>query len=312
MVSLPAPVALARLVHSLTPVGASSPVYEPKWDGYRILYSAGKFYSRNGTNLTPLFPDLAPVLTARLPADLVLDAEAVGWDPVKGRLDFAGLQARMTAGRRLRAVVERRPAQLVAFDVLAAGGEDLRGRPLRERRKVLEQVLSGIAPPVVLCQQTTDIVLAREWFRVWTAGGLEGLVIKDAGGTYPTREGQRVWWKVKAKATLDMLAIGYTGSPAAPSSLVLAFPGARDDTGPTHHRRVDDRADQGRRQITDPASASDRRQLPAHLRLGYRPADHRHSHRALPSRGRSRCLSQDRGTTARRTLTPGPSRPRPR
>ncbi len=232
MVSLPAPVVLARLVHSLTPVGASSPLYEPKWDGYRILYSAGKFHSRNGINLTRLFPDLAPVLAARLPADVVLDGEAVVWDPVKGRLDFAGLQARMTAGRRLRAVVERRPAQLVAFDVLAAGGEDLRGRPLRERRKVLEQVLSGIAPPVVLCQQTTDIVLARQWFTTpVAAGGLEGLVIKDAAGTYPTREGQRVWWKVKAKATLDMLAIGYTGSPAAPTSLVLAFPGARDDTG---------------------------------------------------------------------------------
>ncbi|MEP6650936.1 MAG: hypothetical protein ABJA74_13670 [Lapillicoccus sp.] len=40
-----------------------------------------------------------------------------------------------------------------------------------------------------------------------------------------------MWWKVKAKATLDMLAIGYTGSPAAPNSLVLAFPGARHETG---------------------------------------------------------------------------------
>lgn len=125
VVSLPAPVALARLVDSLTPVGASSPVYEPKWDGYRILCSAGKLYSRNGINLTRLFPDLAPVLAARLPADLVLDAQAMVWDPVKGRLDFAGLQARMTPGRRLRADVERRPAHLVAFDVLAAGGDDL-------------------------------------------------------------------------------------------------------------------------------------------------------------------------------------------
>lgn len=40
-----------------------------------------------------------------------------------------------------------------------------------------------------------------------------------------------MWWKVKAKATLDMLAIGYTGTPGAPSSLVLAFPGALDNTG---------------------------------------------------------------------------------
>jgi ATP-dependent DNA ligase len=64
-----------------------------------------------------------------------------------------------------------------------------------------------------------------------TAGGIEGLVIKDAGGTYPTVPGQRVWWKVKAKQTLDMLAVGFTGDPAAPTALVLAFPGDVDEEG---------------------------------------------------------------------------------
>lgn len=38
-------------------------------------------------------------------------------------------------------------------------------------------------------------------------------------------------WKVKAKATLDLVAIGYIGSVAAPSTLVLAFPGDVDDDG---------------------------------------------------------------------------------
>ncbi|MGO4598522.1 ATP-dependent DNA ligase [Terrabacter sp. 2RAF25] len=187
--------------------------------------------SRTGTNLTPLFPDLTPVLTSRLADDLVLDGEVIAWDPAGGRLDFEGLQARMTAGRRLRAVAARRPAQLVVFDVLAAGSEDLRASPLRERRSVLEQALHGMASPIVLCQQTDDVALAAEWFRTLTAGGIEGLVVKEAGGTYPTLPGQRVWWKVKAKQTLDMLAIGFTGDRAAPSGLVLAFPGHVDDDG---------------------------------------------------------------------------------
>ena len=225
VVSLRAPVALARPVDELTPAGARDLVWEPKWDGYRVLVAGGRIYSRNGTNLTPLFPDLAPVLTARLPDDLVLDGEVIVWDPAAGRLDFDGLQARMTAGRRIRAVAARRPAQLVVFDLLAAGPEDLRGRPLRQRRAVLEQALGGMASPIVLCQQTDDLALAREWFHTLTAGGIEGLVIKDAGGTYPTVPGQRVWWKVKARQTLDMLAIGFTGDLAAPTTLVLAFPG---------------------------------------------------------------------------------------
>ena len=54
---------------------------------------------------------------------------------------------------------------------------------------------------------------------------------KDQAGTYPTREGQRTWWKYKAKTTLDMLAIGYTGTQAAPTTLVLAFPGDVDQDG---------------------------------------------------------------------------------
>src|SRR6476469_4058683 len=231
VVSLHAPVALARRVNEFTPSGAKGLVWEPKWDGYRALVGGGRIYSRNGTNLTPLFPDLTPVLTSRLPDDLVLDGEVIAWDPVAGRLDFEGLQARMAAGRRIRAVAARRPAQLVVFDVLAAGSEDLRGRPLRERRVVLEQALAGIASPIVLCQQTDDVALAREWFQTLTAGGIEGLVIKDASGSYPTAPGQRVWWKVKVKQTLDMLAIGFTGDVAAPKALVLAFPGDVDDEG---------------------------------------------------------------------------------
>ena len=33
-VTLPAPVALARLTDTLTPVGAANLVWQPKWDGY--------------------------------------------------------------------------------------------------------------------------------------------------------------------------------------------------------------------------------------------------------------------------------------
>ncbi|MGO4600086.1 ATP-dependent DNA ligase [Terrabacter sp. 2RAF25] len=230
VVSLHAPVALVRAVDDLTPSGVKKMVWEPKWDGYRALVGSGRILSRNGTDLTPLFPDLAPVLTSRLPDDLVLDGEVIAWDPAAGRLDFEGLQARMTAGRPIRALASRRPAQLVVFDVLAAGSEDLRGRPLRERRAVLEQALAGIASPIVLCQQTDDLALAKEWFHTLTAGGIEGLVIKDAGDTYPPNP-VNVWWKVKAKQTLDMIAIGFTGDGTAPTALVLAFPGKVDDDG---------------------------------------------------------------------------------
>lgn len=231
-VRLPAPVALARTVETLRPLGVREPVWEPKWDGYRALTALGRLVSRRGTDLTGLFPDLTPVLSARLPSDLVLDGELVAWDTDAGRLDFNGLQARLTAGRRLTAVANRRPAQFVAFDVLSAGGEDLRHRPLRERRVILEQALSGLASPIVLCQQTSDEAVATEWLETLAAGGIEGVVIKDAVASYPTVEGQRVWWKRKARTSLDMIAIGFTGTAASPQALVLAFPGQVEEGRP--------------------------------------------------------------------------------
>jgi ATP-dependent DNA ligase len=82
-VSLPAPVALARSVDTLTPAGVREPVWEPKWDGYRAPYCDGRLYSRNGTNLTRLFPELVPVLTSRLATDVVLDGELVAWDTTR-------------------------------------------------------------------------------------------------------------------------------------------------------------------------------------------------------------------------------------
>lgn len=83
----------------------------------------------------------------------------------------------------------------------------------------------------MLCQQTDDPAVAQDWFETLVAGGIEGVVVKDASAPYPTAEGQRVWWKRKARTDLDMLAVGFTGTADAPTALVLAFPGQVDSEG---------------------------------------------------------------------------------
>lgn len=222
VVELPVPLALARSAETLTPPGVREARFEPKWDGYRAQVAGGRIWSRTGTDLGRFFPDLVPVLRSRLPANAVLDGELVAWDVAKGQLDFSALQARLTAGRRIASVAARRPAQLICFDLLADGDGDLRGRPLSERRARLQDMLLGQAPPVVLCQQTSDLGVAEEWFATLSAGGIEGIVVKDAAAPYPIDRGQRVWWKVKARQVLDLLAVGVLGDPGAPTALVLA------------------------------------------------------------------------------------------
>ena len=65
------------------------------------------------------------VLAARVPSDVVLDGELVGWDTDAGRLDFVGLQKPTHRRQRLATAVMRRTAQMVCFDVLAADGVDV-------------------------------------------------------------------------------------------------------------------------------------------------------------------------------------------
>jgi ATP-dependent DNA ligase len=87
------------------------------------------------------------------------------------------------------------PPMFMVFDLLHHAGRDLIGRPLRERRARLEQVVAD-----------NDLVLpvrrlARNGFVAWSevvAHDYEGLVAKDEASLYeagPTRR----WLKVKQK-----------------------------------------------------------------------------------------------------------------
>jgi ATP-dependent DNA ligase len=220
----PPPVALARPTTRLVPVGLSAARWEPKLDGWRAVWAYGRLWSRRGVDISRLFPDLVPVLAGRLSDGVIVDAEAVVVGPATRRTEFASLSQRLTAGRRLRQLAAERPAQLVCFDVLALGGTDLRHRPLRERRRILERILVTTQPPIALCEQTADPATAAAWFADCLGLGIEGVVIKSADGTYPTRAGCRVWYKLRRRRSVDLVVTAVIGDPGAPTALVLSVP----------------------------------------------------------------------------------------
>lgn len=199
-------------------------VYEPKFDGFRAVAivpepGAVTLWSRRRTRLDGAFPEIAAAAAELLPPGTVVDGEIVRWG-ADGRLDFAALQRRHVAGRR-RDLARTEPCHYVVFDVLETDGADLRPRPLRERRAVLEMLLGGVpaAARVVAVPQTADVGEARVWFDALAGQGVEGLVVKDAGGAY--REGRRGWRKVKRRITTEAIVGGVTGTRQAPESLVL-------------------------------------------------------------------------------------------
>jgi ATP-dependent DNA ligase len=219
----PVGVALAKPVRAI-PAADALPGgcrYEPKWDGYRLVIVRGarstRLWSKQGRDLTDRFADVATAAIAQLPPGTVVDGEVVVWHG--DRLDFGLLQRRMvTAASRLGPQLSSHPASYVAFDLLAAGGTDLRPQRWRDRRAALERLAENWAPPLQLSPVTADADEARRWFDDYRPAGIEGLVAK--GATTPYRPGRREWLKVKSWETTEVVAGGVIGTMERPSQLV--------------------------------------------------------------------------------------------
>lgn len=181
--------------------------YEPKWDGFRAVAWGGldRLDSRNQRPLLRYFPELEPALAA-LPAGAVVDGEVVV--VVGGATDFDALQNRIhPAASRIAKLAAETPAELVAFDLLASGGEDLRARPLAERRERLTALAATLPEVWHLTPSTTDIAEATRWFTEFESAGCDGIVAKRLDGPY--LEGERAMVKVKHRRTADVIVGGY-------------------------------------------------------------------------------------------------------
>jgi ATP-dependent DNA ligase len=226
---------LAKLATEL-PAGEGW-LFEPKWDGFRaIVFREGDRYYLQSRDLRPLdryFPELKAPLLAGLPPSAVVDGEIV----IAGErgLDFEALQLRLhPAASRVAKLAAETPAAFVAFDLLAEGGRDLRGRPQTERRALLEGALRGASPPLHLTPCSRDRRLAGEWFHRFEGAGLDGVIAKHESTIY--QPGKRAMIKVKHARTADCVVAGFRwhkhGHGELVGSLLL---GLYDSAGSLHH-----------------------------------------------------------------------------
>ncbi len=175
--------------------------FEVKWDGYRSFaeLKGGKvrLLSRNGKSQNSKFPAVAAALNG-FPLTAVFDGEIVVVDE-KGRPDFQALQ-------NARGLGEGRVLYYV-FDVLYAGGYDLRGLPLRRRRAILEKIL-----PVSRTVRLSEAIEKRglDFFQAAVKNGLEGMVAKDLDSPYRSGARTREWLKIKTQKRQEAVICGFT------------------------------------------------------------------------------------------------------
>jgi DNA ligase-1 len=217
---------------------------EDKYDGIRaqahIENGEVKFFSRTRDEITESFPELPDTL-AELRRSAILDGEIVAWDyQAKRARPFSVLQQRLGRKKVSDRMLQETPVAFLAFDVLYSGGELVMDRPLRERAKILDELLmengrspqGNEAPPRKSGKPgsqgklsfgdeeesvTAHIIRApvfrasspaelEELFAAAQDRGNEGLMIKDLNSLYtPGRRGKS-WLKMKRElATLDVV-----------------------------------------------------------------------------------------------------------
>ena len=112
-------------------------LHEVKHDGFRTLvWKQGEridVWSRYGTDFTGKFLNIAAAVAALPAENALIDGEAVAFFP-GGHSDFGALRTKAGGAR----------ASYVAFDLLSLEGDDLRQRPLEERREALSQLVAGV------------------------------------------------------------------------------------------------------------------------------------------------------------------------
>jgi len=210
---------LARLADVLPDAGAF--LYEPKWDGFRAIVFRGPgevfIQSRDLRPFDRYFPELHEAFLRLLPDGCVVDGEIVIATP-RG-LDFDALQLRLhPAASRVAKLSKEMPAEFVAFDLLAAGGLDLRETAQAERRRLLEQLLAETARPLHLTPATRDRSVAEEWLSRFEGAGLDGVVAKAEDGSY--KPGKRAMIKVKHARTADCVVAGFRWHKAGRNELI--------------------------------------------------------------------------------------------
>ncbi len=197
-------------------------LYELKFDGARVLAQktdeAVVLMSRSGRAVTAGYPEIAHAVRA-LPAHrAILDGEILAFDE-RGLPSFARLARRIQAAKltEIRSLVRQIPCVVVAFDLLALEGHDLRSLPLHARKRLLEALVRGAGTVRTLDPVEDDGTALYEFC---IEHNLEGIVAKKADSPYRTGPARSPdWVKLKREREDDFVVVGWTHGQGARASL---------------------------------------------------------------------------------------------
>ncbi len=230
------PASVKPMLATLTKTSFSNPdwLFEPKLDGVRALAfirdGKVKLISRTGRDSTRQYPSLAEELGLQPERQLILDGEIVALDR-DGRPSFHRLQQRLNLSREadIRRAEAETPVFYYVFDLIYAGGYDLRAVALAQRKDLLERILLP-SDRVRLLEHFEEEGEAA--YEAAVSHGLEGIIAKRRDSAYEAGRRSRHWLKIKPTLSDEFVIGGYSqglgGRAATFGALLLGY---HDDEG---------------------------------------------------------------------------------
>jgi len=218
-------------------------LHEVKWDGMRVLVEVrppddpdlpGELHvrSRNEKDVRVSFPELHGL--AGLGRDVLLDGEVVAF--LDGVPTFGALADRIHVGnaRRAALLAESNPVTLLVFDLLRLDGEDLTGRPLSERRALLE----GLGLADVHWQVPAAYDDGAMLLRATEEQRLEGIVSKKRSSLYHPGRRSPDWLKFPHRAIGSYVVGGWRHETDSTSRIGAVLVGEPTEAGLVYRGRV--------------------------------------------------------------------------
>ncbi len=212
--------------------------FELKFDGIRALGWAEpsgqvRLYSRRGHRLDHAFPEISEaleLLARRSGCAFVLDGEIVA-ARADGGPRFEDLQPRFNLKefREIAHHARERPAEMHAFDLLWQDGEDMRDRPLSDRKDKLRQLLRSGGHRVHYVAH--DVGTGVGTMEAARRGGFEGVVAKRLKSRYRSGERSPDWMKVKELVRQEFVVGGWTEPQGGRQGFGALVVGYYDEAG---------------------------------------------------------------------------------
>ncbi|MEO8412347.1 MAG: ATP-dependent DNA ligase [Ginsengibacter sp.] len=186
---------------------------EWKWDGIRgqLIKRNNELFvwSRGEELMTDKFPEYF-ILKDLLPDGVVIDGEII--PAVDGKpLPFSILQTRIGRKNVGKKQLQEAPICFFAYDLLEYNGTDLRGKPLSERRKQLEEIILPIKnnaiqiSAIIPFSSWAELAELREKSREMNS---EGIMLKRKDSDYKVGRKRGDWWKWKIDPlTIDCVMV---------------------------------------------------------------------------------------------------------